>query len=361
VRTASRFGAHSFEIDAGGRSFYFKVCDDATTELSIMLSHCVYLTTKNQAETEEEMRKWLFAFQCAVARNLDKVLMAETRRRQKLMSSLKKWWKQFIDWESVISGADQGADEEDCPPSPSRAGEVSSNADLRLNVVTCDRQGARAYMEDQSFVVTNTAAKFKTANCYACLGVFDGHGGAEAAQYCKDKMASKLFQAPLTMDTISETITKAFQEIDAEFFDIAEQADDCSGTTATIVIISTNQYEFHNCIIIVFRYQLLLRFSRLIVANVGDSRAVLCRGGNAIALTEDHRPSNPSEYKRIKDAGGTIEENRELNLARLYQINPELLGASQIPQRLADMVGFVTYASYKNCHVLQMDPTYSFS
>jgi serine/threonine protein phosphatase PrpC len=91
---------------------------------------------------------------------------------------------------------------------------------------------------------------------------------------------------------------------------------------------------------------------RIVVANLGDSRAILSRGGIPIVLTEDHRPSNPAEYGRIKKAGGTIEENRELNLARLYQINPELLGASQIPQRLADMVGFVTFVSLLTYHHL---------
>lgn len=38
--------------------------------------------------------------------------------------------------------------------------------------------------------------------------------------------------------------------------------------------------------------------------NVGDCRAVLCRGGEAIDVTSDHRPSREDERARVKDAGG---------------------------------------------------------
>jgi serine/threonine protein phosphatase PrpC len=46
------------------------------------------------------------------------------------------------------------------------------------------------------------------------------------------------------------------------------------------------------------------------VANVGDSRVVLCREGKAIRLTIDHRPNDIDEIRRVKDAGGTIVNNR---------------------------------------------------
>jgi protein phosphatase PTC1 len=46
------------------------------------------------------------------------------------------------------------------------------------------------------------------------------------------------------------------------------------------------------------------------VANVGDSRVVLCRDGVAKRLTIDHRPNDIDEIRRVKDAGGTIVNNR---------------------------------------------------
>jgi len=48
----------------------------------------------------------------------------------------------------------------------------------------------------------------------------------------------------------------------------------------------------------------------LYCANAGDSRAVLCRDGKAICLTEDHKASNKSEAERVIAAGGFIKNER---------------------------------------------------
>jgi protein phosphatase 1G len=43
--------------------------------------------------------------------------------------------------------------------------------------------------------------------------------------------------------------------------------------------------------------------NELFVANAGDSRGVLCRGGEAVALSEDHKPAHETERNRILNAG----------------------------------------------------------
>jgi protein phosphatase 1G len=43
--------------------------------------------------------------------------------------------------------------------------------------------------------------------------------------------------------------------------------------------------------------------SELFVANAGDSRGVLCRAGQALALSEDHKPAQETERTRILNAG----------------------------------------------------------
>lgn len=49
--------------------------------------------------------------------------------------------------------------------------------------------------------------------------------------------------------------------------------------------------------------------STLITANCGDSRGVLCRGGQAVPLSFDHKPNDDVERERIVAAGGFITEN----------------------------------------------------
>jgi len=59
--------------------------------------------------------------------------------------------------------------------------------------------------------------------------------------------------------------------------------------------------------------------NQLVVANAGDSRCVLSRKGQAVALTEDHKPTNDEEFDRICKAGGFVADGRvngSLNLSR---------------------------------------------
>jgi hypothetical protein len=46
--------------------------------------------------------------------------------------------------------------------------------------------------------------------------------------------------------------------------------------------------------------------SSLYTAHAGDTRAVLCRQGKALRLTQDHKPNLPQERARIEGVGGRI-------------------------------------------------------
>lgn len=57
----------------------------------------------------------------------------------------------------------------------------------------------------------------------------------------------------------------------------------------------------------------------LYVANLGDSRALLCRCGengetSVVSLSKDHSPSQYEERMRIQKAGGTVREGRVLGV-----------------------------------------------
>ena len=64
----------------------------------------------------------------------------------------------------------------------------------------------------------------------------------------------------------------------------------------------------------------------LAVANAGDSRAVLCREGQAVRLSRDHTPALRSERERIEAAGGQVVTAR--GAARV--LAPAVQGASTV-------------------------------
>jgi hypothetical protein len=51
---------------------------------------------------------------------------------------------------------------------------------------------------------------------------------------------------------------------------------------------------------------LLVADYKAYIANLGDCRAVLSRGGQAVALTVDHTPKLPEEVVRIRELGGYV-------------------------------------------------------
>jgi len=49
---------------------------------------------------------------------------------------------------------------------------------------------------------------------------------------------------------------------------------------------------------------------KVLVANIGDSRALVGKNGSCLTLSEDHKPSSPAEQRRIENAGGFVSLNR---------------------------------------------------
>ena len=56
------------------------------------------------------------------------------------------------------------------------------------------------------------------------------------------------------------------------------------------------------------------------MANIGDSRSILCNQDQAFPLSNDHKPNHRKEQKRIETAGGYItfehRVNGNLNVSR---------------------------------------------
>ncbi|UYV70769.1 PPM1G [Cordylochernes scorpioides] len=90
----------------------------------------------------------------------------------------------------------------------------------------------------------------------------------------------------------------------------------------------------------------LLRDNQLLVANAGDSRCVVCRDGQAIEMSMDHKPDDDPERERIQKAGGQVTSdgrvNGGLNLSRAigdhsYKRNPEVKPEEQMITALPDV------------------------
>lgn len=90
----------------------------------------------------------------------------------------------------------------------------------------------------------------------------------------------------------------------------------------------------------------VLKGNELYVANAGDSRCVLCRDGQAVELSLDHKPEDEPEMERIVKAGGEVTSdgrvNGGLNLSRAlgdhaYKQNMVLPPQEQMISALPDI------------------------
>lgn len=54
----------------------------------------------------------------------------------------------------------------------------------------------------------------------------------------------------------------------------------------------------------------LITPEKIYCANAGDSRSVLCDEARTVALSEDHKPTNEEENRRITSAGGFVSFGR---------------------------------------------------
>jgi serine/threonine protein phosphatase PrpC len=150
-----------------------------------------------------------------------------------------------------------------------------------------EAQGMRPTMEDAVIMRPNFPNR-----CQSLYAVLDGHGGSECSADASDHWPP-LFSQALGASTDSESIHAALNssltKYDADFLDRSYSD---AGSTAVCV--------FHNRGV-------------LHCANIGDSRAVLCRKqGRALDLSDDHKADRPDEQARMERVGGFVRNRRAL-------------------------------------------------
>lgn len=121
--------------------------------------------------------------------------------------------------------------------------------------------------------------------------IFDGHGGRQVSDHCAERfpaeMKKELMKNPADL---TKPIQDVFSKIDAELRLL--DADGCGSTACCCVVRKEGNSNV------------------LYVANLGDTRAVLSKGGQAERLSVDHKCDNQEEVKRIKGGGGIILDMR---------------------------------------------------
>ncbi|XP_057539473.1 probable protein phosphatase 2C 59 isoform X1 [Amaranthus tricolor] len=177
--------------------------------------------------------------------------------------------------DSVLQSSNQIHAEEQ----PVTGGGLSQNGKFSYGYASS--AGKRSSMED----FYETRIDGVDGEIVGLFGVFDGHGGARAAEYVKHHLFSNLIKHPKFISDTKSAIADAYSHTDSEFLKSENSQNRDAGSTASTAILVGD---------------------RLLVANVGDSRAVICRGGEAIAVSRDHKPDQTDERQRIEDAGGFV-------------------------------------------------------
>lgn len=131
-------------------------------------------------------------------------------------------------------------------------------------------------MED--CMVIHGAFRGRTQEDY--FAIFDGHGGRDAAAFAAEHLHQVLAEKLKTSNAV-KSLKEAFNDTHKM---ISDQK--IVGGTTAVVALFIGKKGF--------------------IANVGDSRAVLCRDGIPVRVSLDHKPELPMETQRIKKLGGTV-------------------------------------------------------
>ncbi len=224
-------------------------------------------------------------------------------------------------------------------------------------------QGWRKRQEDAHIASLDLGPSNKTQ----VFGVFDGHGGCEVAKFVANHFTEEFLKNPNYLrNDIKKALEENYQKMDnlmlekegseellAEYQKSKEEAAKIKENNKNSQIEMLRQVidpkeqpdakisMFTGCTANV----LVIQDKKMYFANAGDSRSVICKKGQAIAMSVDHKPSIPAELKRIEKAGGWVSDGRvlgNLNLSRgigdsEYKVDKKLKPEQQIISNFPDI------------------------
>ena len=173
---------------------------------------------------------------------------------------------------------------------PNTDKETHSGDGCGIKFAVSAMQGWRMEMEDAHICTTDFGLKN-----WSFFGIFDGHAGSKVAKYCAQHLLESIMErlnsiheeGEYKVEEVQKAIRQGFLAIDEQMKKVPQWANgqDRSGTTAVVAMVSPTHIIWGNC---------------------GDSRGILCRNSSIQFATQDHKPFNDSERKRIEKAGGTV-------------------------------------------------------
>lgn len=164
---------------------------------------------------------------------------------------------------------------------------------MRMGPVVLDDEGKGGFrdFDGKYSVFLHRGKRRKMEDCFVAgqvspsgtlYGVFDGHG--PEGRGCADLVSKEISESVFKWDKIGNVREGFARAFSASHRKCLEEFDR-GGTTACCALVQGNS---------------------LWVGNVGDSRCVLSRNGEAVPLSNDHKPNRTDERKRIEAAGGHV-------------------------------------------------------
>ncbi|KAJ9164286.1 hypothetical protein P3X46_023882 [Hevea brasiliensis] len=188
---------------------------------------------------------------------------------------------------SLTSSSDNAPSKNEVVISSFEENEFKKSDDLqgfkRVSYGSVSVIGRRREMEDA--VRVELGFTCKGGEKYDFFGVYDGHGGARVSEACRERLhrvlEEEIVEGRAGMGIEWDKVMEGcFRRMDEEV-----EKDKMMGSTAVVAVVGKDE---------------------VVVANCGDSRAVLCRAGVAVPLSVDHKPDRPDELERVEAAGGRI-------------------------------------------------------
>jgi serine/threonine protein phosphatase PrpC len=123
-------------------------------------------------------------------------------------------------------------------------------------------------------------------------GVYDGHGphGHHVSQFVKENLPKLFFRYLAATTAPEQAMTKAFKDVQQLLWraTLDGQLDaQQSGSTATLAYMPEGE-------------------NKVVIAHVGDSRAMIVDARGHRDITMDHKPTLPAERERIERNGGEV-------------------------------------------------------